>query len=126
MTSLRARAQARRTSASRALALIVLGLLLGLGGGLYYGWVIAPVQYVDADPASLHQAFKDDYVLMIATAFAGDGDLEAARAQLATLGLEASAPAVNAAAERLTAAGLPPKDAARLAQLAAALDAAGP
>ncbi len=126
MTHMRARAQARRASASRALALIVLGLLLGLGGGLYYGWVIAPVQYVDADPVALHEAFKDDYVLMIATAFAGDGDLEAARAQLGTLGLEASAPVITAAAERLTAAGLPPEDKARLAQLAVALAAAGP
>jgi hypothetical protein len=124
MTSLRARSEARRAYTSRAAAGIGLALLLGLGGGLYYGWVAAPVRYVDADPAALHQAFKDDYVLMIATAYAGDGDLEAARTQLATLGLEASAPTVTAAAERLSAAGLPAEDAARLADLAAALVAA--
>ncbi len=125
MTAIRVRAQARRAATTRALVLIGLALLLGLGGGLYYGWVIAPVQYVDADPASLHEAFKDDYVLMLATAYAGDGDLEAARAGLASLGLEPAAPIVTAAAERLTAAGLPPDDAARLAALAEAL-AAGP
>jgi hypothetical protein len=84
MTSMRARSEARRASARRALVFTGLALALGLGGGLYYGWVLAPVQYVDADPASLHEAFKDDYVLMIATAYAGDGDLDAARAQLAT------------------------------------------
>ncbi len=121
---MRARAQARRTATTRALVLIGLALLVGLGGGLYYGWVIAPVQYVDADPASLHQAFKDDYILMLATAYAGEGDLAAARAGLTSLGLEPSAPAVTAAAERLTAAGLPAEDAARLASLAAALAAA--
>ena len=125
MTAMRARAQARRAAAGRALALIIAALLLGLAGGLYYGWVIAPVQYVDADPASLHEAFKDDYLLMIATAYAGDGDLENARAQIATLGLRAEAPTITAAVERLNAAGLPPEDAARLAQLADAL-AAGP
>ena len=124
MTDRRARAQARRAATTRALVLIGLALLLGLGGGLYYGWVIAPVRYVDADPASLHQAFKDDYILMLATAYAGDGDLEAARAGLTSLGLEAGAPVVTAAAERLTAAGLPAEDAARLASLAAALAAA--
>ena len=125
MTDRRARAQARRAATTRALVVIGLALVVGLGGGLYYGWVIAPVQYVDADPASLHQAFKDDYILMLATAYAGDGDLEAARAGLTSLGLEAGAPVVTAAAERLTAAGLPAEDAARLASLAAAL-AAGP
>lgn len=124
MTAIRARAQARRTATTRALVLIVLALLLGLGGGLYYGWVISPVQYVDADPASLHQAFKDDYILMLATAYAGDGDLEAARAGLTSLGLEPGAATITAAAERLTAAGLPAEDAARLADLAAALGAA--
>lgn len=123
MTAMRARAQARRVATTRAVLLILAALLVGVAAGLYYGWVYAPVQYVDADPASLHQSFKDDYVLMIATAYAGDGDLEAARAGLSNLGLEPSAAAVNAAAERLNTAGLPAPDAERLAALAAALAA---
>jgi hypothetical protein len=123
MAALRARAQARRAATTRAVIVIIAALLAGLAGGLYYGWVVAPVQYVDADPASLHQSFKDDYILMIATAYAGDGDLEAARAGLSELGLEPSAATVSATAERLNAAGLPAPDGERLAALAAALAA---
>ena len=107
-----------------ALILFALALAAGLGLGLYIGWVVSPVQYVDAVPSSLHRAYKDDYVLMVATAYAGDGDLDAARAQLAALGLAGPAEAaVTAAAERLAQAGLPEADRENLAELAAALGA---
>jgi hypothetical protein len=97
---------------------IALALLAGLGAGLYIGWVAAPVEYVDASPGSLHQSFKDDYVLMIATAYGGDGDLAAARSALMDLGFTDPAAAVTAAADRLTASGLPAADQDRLAVLA--------
>jgi hypothetical protein len=110
-----------------ALIIIVAALAVGVGIGLYVGWVAAPVKYVDTAPNSLQRAFKDDYVLMIATAYAGDGDLQAARSQLAGLGFTKSAAAVSAAAQRLSAAGLPDADQQRLAALAQALGApAGP
>ncbi len=105
------------------LLLIVAGLAVGVGLGLYIGWVAAPVQYVDTAPNSLRRAFKDDYVLMIATAYAGDNDLPAARAQLAGLGFMDPAAAVSAAAQRLAANGLPATDQQRLAALAQALGA---
>ena len=106
-----------------ALLLILAGLAVGVGLGLYIGWVAAPVQYVDTAPDSLQRAFKDDYVLMIATAYAGDGDLPAARAQLAGLGFADPAAAVSAASQRLAAAGLPDADQQRIAALAQALSA---
>jgi hypothetical protein len=112
------------TAMSRgAVALIVIALAAGLGLGLYIGWVAAPVKYVDTAPNSLQRAFKDDYILMIATAYAGDGDLAAARAHLATLGFTDPAAAVTAAAQRLSAAGLPATDQQRLSALAQALRA---
>src|SRR5947209_2424347 len=104
-----------------ALLLILAGLAAGAGLGLYIGWVAAPVQYVDTDPSSLQSAFKDDYVLMIATTYAGDGNLAAARAQLAELGFADAAAAVSASNARLTAAGLPDADRQRMAALAQAL-----
>jgi hypothetical protein len=106
-----------------ALIVILIGLAAGVGVGLYIGWVVAPVQYVDTAPNSLQRAFKDDYILMIATAYAGDGDLAAARSQLAALGQADPAAAVNAAAQRLASAGLPDADQRRLAALAQALGA---
>jgi nucleoid-associated protein YgaU len=105
------------------LILILAGLAVGVGAGLYIGWVAAPVQYVNTEPASLQRAFKDDYVLMIATAYAGDHDLQSARTQLAGLGYNDPAAAVNDAAQRLAATGLPDADQQRLAALAQALGA---
>lgn len=61
-------------------------ILIGLAGGLLYGLVIAPVELVDVDPIDLAQSQKQDYVRLIAAAYAQDGDLAAARQQLARLG----------------------------------------
>ena len=86
---------------SRAsLVTLVICLALGLGAGLYIGWVAAPVQYVDTGPASLSQTYKDDYVLMIAAIYSGNGDLAAARARLAALGFDDPGPAVAAGGRR--------------------------
>ena len=104
-----------------ALLLILAGLAAGVGLGLYIGWVAAPAQYVDTAPNSLQRAVKDDYVLMIATAYAGDGDLTRARAQFNSLGFADPAAAIGAASQRLAAAGLPEADQQRLAALAQAL-----
>src|SRR5215470_8402941 len=89
------------------LLLIIAGLAAGIGLGLFVGWVAAPVQYVDTPPASLQRAYKDDYVLMIATAYAGDGNLPAARAQLSELGFSDPIAAIGATSQRLAAVGLP-------------------
>ena len=115
---------------SRAsLVTLVICLALGLGAGLYIGWVAAPVQYVDTAPASLSQTYKDDYVLMIATIYSGNGDLAAVRARLAALGFDDPGPAVAAATHRFIAAEKPDADLrrlARLARLAAAFNATTP
>ena len=112
---------------SRAsLVTLVICLALGLGAGLYIGWVAAPVQYVDTGPASLSQTYKDDYVLMIAAIYSGNGDLAAARAGLAALGFDDPGLAVAAAAHRLIAAQKPDADLRRLARLAAAFHATTP
>ncbi len=103
---------------------IVAALAAGLGIGLYIGWVAAPVQFTNTEPGSLAPAFKDDYILMVATAYSGDSDLAAAQAQLAAMG-QLSPQAVRAAAQRLAAAGLPETDQQRLESLAAALESAG-
>jgi len=105
---------------SRASVLtFVVFLALGLAGGLYFGWVVSPVEYVDTAPFSLHQSYKDDYILMIAAVYSGDGDLDAARARLTALGFDDPGPAGAAAAQRLIAAGGPEADLRRIVRLAA-------
>lgn len=64
----------------------ILVILLGAVVGLLYGWVINPVKYVDTTPDSLRIDYKSDYVLMVAEAYHGDGDLALAVRRLALLG----------------------------------------
>lgn len=59
---------------------------VGIAAGLYYGWVINPVHYVDTTPDTLRADYKADYVLMAAEAYQKDGDLQTAARRLAVLG----------------------------------------
>ncbi len=93
-------------------------IALGLAAGLVYGWVISPVSYTDTRPAVLRADYKDQYMILIADAYAADGNLTRAGERLATLSLSAPVEAVAALAQRLTAEG---KDASALAALAADL-----
>jgi hypothetical protein len=63
-----------------------IAILVGVGLGLLYGWVISPVEYVDTSPDTLRIDYKTDYVLMVAEAFQGDNDLALALRRLALLG----------------------------------------
>ena len=103
---------------------LALGFAFGLALGLYYGWVVSPVQYTDTEPASLRADYKAEMALMAAEVFAADGDLDGAQARLAALG--PAREAIPAAFETALAAGKPQADLRRLAALAAALDVATP
>jgi hypothetical protein len=63
-----------------------LAILVGAGLGLFYAWVINPVEYVNTSPNTLRVDYKTDYVLMVAEAFHEDGDLNLAVQRLASLG----------------------------------------
>jgi hypothetical protein len=67
---------------------VVVGIVVGLGLGLLITWQVWPVQYYDTDPVDLRREHKDDYVVMIAAAYAQDSDLEMAALRLEELGLE--------------------------------------
>ncbi|HEY3477094.1 MAG TPA: hypothetical protein VGK56_20935, partial [Anaerolineales bacterium] len=54
---------------------VLLALLIGIGLGLAYAWVISPLQIVDAEPVALRPDFKDQYRSAIAAAYAATGDL---------------------------------------------------
>ena len=98
-----------------------LGAILGLGLGLYYGWIVRPREPIAGGPEALRQDYKDDYLLMAAEAYSADGNLDRATGRLAALGLDDPGPAAAALAERLIGAGGETADIRRLAALAAAL-----
>jgi hypothetical protein len=68
------------------LAWIALGLAVGTGLGLYYGWVAAPTEFTNATPAMMQTRYQQDYMLMIAAAYAHSGDLATAQRQMNKLG----------------------------------------
>ena len=64
----------------------LLAIALGLAAGLFYGWRIAPVEYVALAPNTLHADYRAEYTLMVAEAYQNDSDLNLAARHLALLG----------------------------------------
>lgn len=54
----------------------ILAILLGVAGGLMYGWLYYPARISASSPQSLRADYKADFVLMVAELYATDGDLE--------------------------------------------------
>ncbi len=97
---------------------LVLALLIGLGLGLAYSWLIAPVTYVDANPAILRADFKDQYRNVIAASYAASHDLARARARINLLSDTDPVGELSAQAQRMLSAGEPFARVQSLAQLA--------
>jgi hypothetical protein len=60
-------------------------LILGAAAGLFYGWVVNPVEYVDISPQNLRSDYKADYVLMVAEAYQVDHEQDLAVRRLAEI-----------------------------------------
>lgn len=101
-------------------------VLLGVAAGLYYGWVINPVKYVDTTPAKLRSDYQTDYILMVAEAYQAEGDLDLAARRLAVLGDSPPAEIVRQA--MIVAAQIPYADSDQdlLSQLASELQGWSP
>jgi hypothetical protein len=99
---------------------IAAGVAMGVALGLAIGW-LWPVQYTNTAPAALRWDHRDEYVLMIATAYEVEGDLEQARARLALLDPADPAAPVIELARRLIEAGGSAQDVGHLVRLAWAL-----
>ncbi|MFZ0531621.1 MAG: hypothetical protein WAM09_00440 [Anaerolineales bacterium] len=67
----------------------LVAVILGAAAGLFYGWVVNPVEYVDIAPESLRVDYKTDYVLMVAESYQVDQNLGLAVRRLALLGSSA-------------------------------------
>ena len=98
---------------------VVAGLLLGFATGWWW-W---PVQYTNTAPNVLRQDYSDEYIVMVASAYEVEGDLEQAQERLRVLDAEDPAAPVVELAERLVEAGGDPSDITRLARLVGALGA---
>ena len=70
----------------RRWARFLIAILVGIGLGLLYGWLVSPVRYVETTPDTLHMQYKTDYVLMAAEVYNADKNLETAVRRLGALG----------------------------------------
>lgn len=84
---------------------ILVALLLGLGAGLAYAWIISPRQFTESNPALLRADFKDQFRSAIAASHAATGNLPRAQARLALLGDNDPVESLNAQAQRAIASG---------------------
>lgn len=100
---------------------LLTGLVLGIGLGLLYAWIISPIEYVDTTPDILRADFKDAYRLSIALAFKSTGDLARAQARLGLLSDDDVALTLAEQAQRHLGEGGTPDEAQALADLAAIL-----
>lgn len=68
--------------------LLIFGLIVGVGGGLFYSWGVSPVVEYDTEPWQLRQSDKAHYVVAIMLDYGYDGDLNQAVNRLLALQLE--------------------------------------
>ncbi len=100
---------------------LLTGFVIGILSGLIISWVVAPVNYVDTNPARLRSDFKDEFRSQIASAFFATNNLERARARLDLLDDPDVIQALTEQAQNLLDNGDPTNKAYLLAYLTSAL-----
>lgn len=114
-----------RTPRVAAPSLVLLGLVLGLAGALFYAWVLNPIVYTQATPARLGETFKAEYIYLVSQSYAVDKDWAQAQQRLAALAQPDIAAAVAAQLEAALRQGKEPQTVRDLAALAAQLGVQG-
>ncbi|HEX2621363.1 MAG TPA: hypothetical protein VHL11_14490 [Phototrophicaceae bacterium] len=54
---------------------LIIGILIGTGGGIFFAWNVAPAQEFDTGPWQLTDPDKANYVVAVMVSYAYDGDL---------------------------------------------------
>ncbi len=109
----------------RSLLFIALGLAIGVGLGLYLGWVAWPTSFADAAPSILQENYRQDYARMIAAAYAADDDLAAAQRRIDSLGADGRTHLLSVALDAILL-GQDEAEIRRLVQLATDLGLSSP
>ena len=104
----------------------VIAIVIGIGLGLFYGWVVSPVQFVDTTPASMRADYRADYVLMIAEAYHADQNTDLAVRRLAVFGSNSPAEIAAQALQTAQSIGYSANDISLLQELTRALQAYQP
>ena len=105
---------------------LLIALAIGIALGLVYGWIIAPVEFIDTTPETLRADYRADYVLMIAEAYHADKDTGLAARRLAIIGSQTPADIVKQALQTGREAGYAPNDLILLEELFTAMQSYQP
>lgn len=95
----------------------LIAVILGTALGLFYGWVVNPVEYADISPSSLRVDYKADYILMVAETYQLDHDMGLAVQRLAELGRGSPQDMVTSALNYALQNGFGPQDLSLLQSL---------
>ncbi len=101
---------------------LLTGAVMGIALGLFYSWVISPVEYVDAPPYALRADFKDEYRALVAAAYLYSSDLLRAEDRLTQLKDDEIAQSLAIQAQRALSEGHPEAEVQALGNLAMAID----
>jgi len=102
---------------------IFIALLIGIGSGLAYGWIIDPVEFFNLTPDTLRTDYKTDYVLMTAEAYRVEQDPGTAARRLAIFGSQSPSSIASEALEYARTNGFPDPDIILLQELVTAMQA---
>ena len=101
---------------------LLTGFVLGIVVGLFYAWIISPVDYVDTSPVELQAEYKDQYRALVALAYVYNQDLTRSAVRLGLLGDDDLSQTLTEQAQRYQAEGRDPHEAQALSLLAIAID----
>lgn len=97
---------------------LLTGLVIGVVLGLIYAWQIRPLQYSETSPVMLNPEYKEQYRVLIASAYLANNDLVRAEARLRLLNDKDPIQALTEQAERTLANGGDAEAAVALGMLA--------
>ena len=66
----------------------IIGVVLGILAGLFIGWEVAPLEYVNSPISALAPRYREEYTLMIAAAYLEEADPAGAVERLRVLGID--------------------------------------
>ncbi len=102
---------------------ILITLILGIGAGLAYGWIIDPIEFFDLTPDTLRADYKTDYVLMTAEAYRIEQDPGTAARRLAIFGAQSPSAIATEALDYARTNGFSDSDIALIQELVTAMQA---
>jgi hypothetical protein len=77
---------AMNTLIERKWVIPLIAIIVGIGLGLFFAWVISPVQWVDGTPEQLRADLRQDYLRMIVDSYSVNGDADLAINRYQNLG----------------------------------------